>query len=394
MKIPVDAIVKTTSLTLSIATLLGYWLSLRKSHAVDSSSLLKRSAKSNDLPQGITLNFFDQKRDHDDQRSRTFRQRYWVSARHYRPGGPVIGFLPGQNNAEEDIDILDFGIVDAIAKQVDGLAVMIEHRYYGDSVPTSNFATTNLRWLTIDQSLRDIVHFSSTADLGYGNDTRSSDTPWLFYGGGYGGAQAAFLRATYPDEVFGAIASSAQVHSQVAFWEYWEVIRANGGACTALMVEAVAYLDSLQNAGNSVKLEEIKKQFGLQDLTDYRDFMWVLSHPLERWRDLKWYDPEAAKGWPKFCNKLSSGIDDSDSRSERLDRLLKNYAKYVYDYYVVPALATKNNNTIVQWYSPAKSAPLNLTAQQFDITQFWRARLYQKCTETVLPDFPILKNEY
>lgn len=349
----------------------------------NSTILIERSTAGTQLPKGISEHFFDQKLDHNDPKTTTFKQRYWISNRYYSPGGPIIAYLAEQDNGETDIDFLDFGVVDTIAKKTKGLAVMLEHRYYGASVPTPDLSTVNLRWLTMDQSLKDIIYFSKTANFGYGTATISTKAPWIYYGGGYSGSQAAFLRVTYPDEVFGAIASSATVHSEVDFWEYWENIRANGGQCTASIVEVVDYLDNLHEAGEHAKVDAIKKQFGLQDLVDYRDFMWVLSHVLERWRDQKWYDPKAARGWPKFCNTLAAGIRSNDSRAVRLNKLIANYARYVFGYYVVPALKTGRKNVIVEWHSPAKVPPKHLTKQQFDLTQTWRPYLYQKCTELV-----------
>ena len=61
--------------------------------------------------------------------------------------------------------------------------------------------------------------------------TRSTDrlslqpnkTAWLYTGGSYAGAKAAFARKLFPDIWWGAIASSAVTTAIEDFWEYYEV---------------------------------------------------------------------------------------------------------------------------------------------------------------------------
>lgn len=75
---------------------------------------------------------FTQKRDHfADNDTETFQQQYWVSKRHYQPGGPVIMFDAGEGPGNERMPILDTGIIDILAAVTNGLGVVLEHRYYG-----------------------------------------------------------------------------------------------------------------------------------------------------------------------------------------------------------------------------------------------------------------------
>jgi Serine carboxypeptidase S28 len=63
----------------------------------------------------------------------TFQQRFWVNARHYkpRPGSPVIVIDGGETNGEDRLPFLDTGIGDILARATGGIAVVLEHRYYG-----------------------------------------------------------------------------------------------------------------------------------------------------------------------------------------------------------------------------------------------------------------------
>lgn len=74
--------------------------------------------------------WFRQPLDHFSNSSRTFRQRYWINARHYVPhsGGPVIVLDGGETSGEDRIPFLDTGIVEILAKATGGLGVVLEHR--------------------------------------------------------------------------------------------------------------------------------------------------------------------------------------------------------------------------------------------------------------------------
>lgn len=77
--------------------------------------------------------WFEQPVDHFSKNSKTFSQRYWVSKRHYKKGGPVIVLDGGETSGENRLLFLDTGIVDILAKATNGLGVILEHRYYGES---------------------------------------------------------------------------------------------------------------------------------------------------------------------------------------------------------------------------------------------------------------------
>jgi Serine carboxypeptidase S28 len=67
----------------------------------------------------------------------TFQQRFWVNTRHYkpRPGSPVIVIDGGETNGEDRLPFLDTGIGDILARATGGIAVVLEHRYYGTCTP-------------------------------------------------------------------------------------------------------------------------------------------------------------------------------------------------------------------------------------------------------------------
>lgn len=89
---------------------------------------------------------FTQPLDHFVDTGFTFPQRYWVSTRHYKTGGPVIVLDGGETSGAGRLSFLDTGIVDILANATNGLGIVLEHRYYGKSVPVQNFTTDSLRY--------------------------------------------------------------------------------------------------------------------------------------------------------------------------------------------------------------------------------------------------------
>lgn len=324
------------------------------------------------LPHGITQHWFSQNLDHEVANEETFGLRYWKSDRYYRPGGPVIALLGGETSGEDRLEFLDYGIVDILAKATNGLGVVVEHRYYGKSVPRANFTTENLQWLTTSQALADNVHFSRHVDLGYGNSTSSQSAPWVWYGGSYAGAQAAFLAHLYPDDVAGAIASSGVVHAQTNFWEYFEPIRINmDPLCSKSLISAVEYLDATLLLHNPGTTKSIKELFGLAELSDDRDFMNALALPLGFWQQQQW--TEQVNHFNAFCDSLTLDLRQDEASAVNLRKVLLNYATYVKKN-ILPQCPL--DTSVTTCFASASQTP-----PKYDLSQTWRLWLYQVCTE-------------
>ena len=76
-----------------------------------------------------------------------------------------------------------------IAQQLNGAAVMLEHRFFGESNPYPNATTQSLEVLTIQQAIEDLVCFAQTVDLPMknGNQVKPHMVPWILVGGSYPG---------------------------------------------------------------------------------------------------------------------------------------------------------------------------------------------------------------
>lgn len=109
-----------------------------------------------DASQAVTFPVFNftQPLDHFVDTGHTFQQRFWVNDRYFQPGGPVIVFDGGEGSGAERMAILDTGIVDILANATNGLGIVLEHRYYGTSIPVQNFTTDSLRSVQIYSSMK------------------------------------------------------------------------------------------------------------------------------------------------------------------------------------------------------------------------------------------------
>ena len=152
----------------------------------------------------------------------TFNLRYWFDPTYYQKGGPVIVLQGGETDASTRLPYLQDGIVYQLAKATGGIGVILEHRYYGESFPTSDLTTDNLRFLTTDQALADQAYFSQNVVFPGLEDQNltSYTTAHIAYGGSYAGGFVAFLRKLYPDVYWGAISSSGVTD---AIWDYVSV---------------------------------------------------------------------------------------------------------------------------------------------------------------------------
>ena len=141
-----------------------------------------------------------------------FNLRYWFDASYYKVGGPVIVLQSGETDATGRLVYLQKGLLHQLIEATHGIGVVLEHRYYGNSWPTPDLSTENLRFLTTDQALADEVYFAKNVVF-EGLEDHNLTAPnvaYIGYGGSYAGAFNAFLRKLYPDVFWGMSRDSPQ----------------------------------------------------------------------------------------------------------------------------------------------------------------------------------------
>ena len=113
----------------------GQWINLERLQAASTSE--SRIFQRQSEPSFPSFNF-TQPLDHFTDTGFTWNQRYWVSTRHYQPGGPVIVLDSGESSGTERLPYLDTGIVDILANATGGLGI------YGGERPSELEETEEL----------------------------------------------------------------------------------------------------------------------------------------------------------------------------------------------------------------------------------------------------------
>ncbi|XP_068085751.1 putative serine protease K12H4.7 [Anabrus simplex] len=208
----------------------------------------------------VIRGWMDQKLDHYDPTSNvTWKQLYFASNTYYKPGGPAFLFISGEGPASASW--VQGGQMVDLAEAHGAIAFELEHRYYGDSHPTPDLSTKNLRFLTSEQALADLAYFIQLMNKQF----ELEDTKWIVFGGSYAGNLAAWMRLKYPHLVHAAVASSAPVLAQTDFTGYFEVVgsvmNASSTQCYDDVKNATQELNKLLQTEEGV--QKVTKLFNL-----------------------------------------------------------------------------------------------------------------------------------
>lgn len=169
---------------------------------------------------------FDQLIDHANPSLGTFEQRYWYGAEYWKgPGSPIIMVNPGEQAAD------GFNITyttaqrltGLMAQKVGGAVVVLEHRYWGESSPYENLTVENLKYLTLENSIKDNTYFANNFDVPFDTTGKSSPkhAPWVFTGGSYPGALAGWISVKEPGTFWAYYGTSGVVEAIGDFWQYF-----------------------------------------------------------------------------------------------------------------------------------------------------------------------------
>lgn len=243
---------------------------------------------SNGRPTNYTAYTIDQLIDHFQDSPRyapntnaTFTQRYYFDDTYYKPGGPVFLYISGETDGPSRFSNLQTGIVQILMNATNGLGVILENRYYGESYPFENSTTDNLRFLTTEQTIADNAYFAQNAvfpNLTGGDNLTADTTPWILYGGSLAGAQTAFSLVEYEGLLWGGICSSGVVHAVHGYPEWYNPIQINGPSdCITRINDIVDKIDYLIETNNVQAIQELKEIFGLGNVSDLRDFAMTVS---------------------------------------------------------------------------------------------------------------------
>lgn len=244
----------------------------------------------NGRPTSYTAYYFDQLIDHFPQSDRyephtgnaTFSQTYYFDDTYYKPGGPVLLYIGGEVSAESRWSNLQTGIIQILMNATNGLGIVLENRFYGNSYPFNTSTTDELRFLTNEQTIADNAYFAQHAtfpNITNGDKLTAPGTPWILYGGSLAGAETAFSIVEYHGLLWGGIAASGVVHAVHAYPEWYNPIQKNGPQdCISRINNIIDKMDSLVAENNTAGIQKLKDIFGLGTLSDIRDFAMTVCY--------------------------------------------------------------------------------------------------------------------
>ncbi|RZF48105.1 hypothetical protein LSTR_LSTR002171 [Laodelphax striatellus] len=233
-------------------------------HLQTSSSLASEILPNNAVQATYDAHYFDQKLDHfDKSNNKTWKQRYYYyselydQAKKIYPSIPLFLIISGERSVNYGTQTNNSPMYH-LGRDYNALMMQLEHRYYGESRPTPNITVENLKYLSSQQALEDIIYFVDKMKKKFG---MKCNNEVVVFGGSYAGALAAWVRLKHPDKISVAQASSAPIANIYDFAGYNNVVRNS----IKLYDENCA---SIIHEG-SVKEEELTKtEEGLKNMTD------------------------------------------------------------------------------------------------------------------------------
>ncbi|KAK8017813.1 hypothetical protein PG993_014139 [Apiospora rasikravindrae] len=329
-----------------------------------------------------------------------YNMRYWFDAQYHKPGGPVIMLCAGETSGVGRLPFLEKGIVAQLAQATNGIGVILEHRYYGESWPVPDLSTPNMRFLTTDQAMADTAYFAQHVKFeGLEHlDLTSATTAYIAYGGSYAGAFVAFLRKLYPETFWGAISSSGVTE---AIWDYWKYFEAAAvyapTGCADTTQKLTNVVDNILLGKKGTKyVAQVKEAFGLPNVTLDADFASAISNGIYALQSYNWDPEESSDEFFRYCANVTSDkvlYPSTEPLRERVVELIEaggwgnetetltnrmlNYVGYVRD----DAVASCTDEDQDQCFGTASGEGLGDNFAAFDLSQTWRSWPYQYCTQ-------------
>jgi len=144
--------------------------------------------------------------------------KYWINDNDWQLGGPLVVAMPQEIEVPFSHSaqlLLNFSA--PWASELKPIIVTTEHRFFGESVPNNDSSVANLKYHTVEQSLKDVV---ALIDYMRASQKFKSISSVIAVGGSYSGALAAWIRRLYPEKVHAAIAHSPVVNAFMDFPQY------------------------------------------------------------------------------------------------------------------------------------------------------------------------------
>lgn len=170
------------------------------------------------VTQGVVV----QQLSHDDpDNPTTWQQTYFRCSDSHAAGGPAFVMLSGTADYLPN-DWLREGLMATLARKMKADRFFLPTRFFGvNSRPTSDTSVASLKYLTVEEVLRDVASFlDQLLEAG----VLQKEQRVVLFGAGFGGAVATWARKRFPDIIHGVVASSATLQATYSFPSYFPVV--------------------------------------------------------------------------------------------------------------------------------------------------------------------------
>ncbi|SMQ50107.1 unnamed protein product [Zymoseptoria tritici ST99CH_3D7] len=274
---------------------------------------------------------FAQLIDHSNPSLGTFPVRYWYDTTSWRgPGSPIVFETPGESDASGYTFVLGNRSMDGrIAAQIGAATVLLEHRYFGKSIPVENLTTANMKYLTLENSMQDLVYFARNVQLPFAREadcgSTATDVPWVILGGSYAASLAAWIATLYPDTFWAYYASSAPKQNLHWFWQFWTPVQKGMPQdCRQDVNDVIDHMDEVLEHGSEEDVAALKARFDMPAKLENDDFMNSLAQIVGQGWTQRGFAIEAAKNAarPKFlvwCDYIEDRVDKGAHHDDSVD---------------------------------------------------------------------------
>ncbi|KAI1879336.1 hypothetical protein JX265_002290 [Neoarthrinium moseri] len=267
--------------------------------------------------------------DHKNPSLGSFSLSYWYNATNWEgPGSPIILFTPGESAAAPYTGYLtERTLPGMIGKAVGGATILVEHRYWGTSNPYPNQTTAHLQYLTLQQAVDDFVQFALNVSLPFdtSGQTNAEHAPWVWVGGSYSGALAAWVDKLSPGTFWAYHSTSGPVQAVYDFWEYYYPIQQGMPKNCSVDYEAIIdHVDNVFVNGSDEDKIALKKMFALEDLEHDDDAAVAISSPIWAWQSIQLYSGYST--FYQMCDAIEGGAPTETGVG--LSQALPNFAAW------------------------------------------------------------------
>lgn len=303
----------------------------------------------------------------DPSNDESYFMRYLMNKDHLVEGGPIFIFVGGEWTISPGY--LQRGHMYDMARNLSGLMIYTEHRYYGFSTPTPDLTLDNMRWLNIDQALADLAHFILHIKE---NNPEVKNSGVILVGCSYAGTMVTWFMQKYPHLAQGAWSLSAPLLAKVDFYEYKEVVsdaihNIGGADCSARIRNAFIQMEALWENRNITELERIFRLCESLDVDNNLDVWTIFGDMAGPWSGIAQYASRQGQEIENGCASFLAIEADSD---------VEAYAEWVFNRWRYGPEDCYDNrwSSFLYWFN-------GTSWDDWVATSEWRQWLYQTCAE-------------